>query len=248
MDDEETDEPGASGGARVEVLPSFRCHLGGREVRLSRALSSLVVTVALEPRGLTREGLPARLWPDVDPPDASKRLRQALWRIRRETGDRLLEVTPDLVALRGEVTVDLRRGERLARRVIKGDVPAGWSGTGMLGRQMLPGWQEEEVCAARDRWDRLRLLALEGLAEHTLASGDVPAAIELAEAATRVDELSEAPHRLAAAAHLTRGDHVSAWRVFLRYRRLLAEAIGLEPSSGFRDLVERVRPDSLRFG
>ncbi|TDD85631.1 AfsR/SARP family transcriptional regulator [Actinomadura rubrisoli] len=230
----------------LDLLSCFRCRTGDTEIRLPHALCALIVTVALEPGGLSRASVQSRLWPDVPSPEAGKRLRQALWRVRRETGDRVLDVTPAQVALAGGVDVDLREAERVARAVVKGEARAvAPAGTALLARELLPGWTDEGVRAARDRWDRLRLHALERLAEHALASGDAPGAIELAEAATRVDELGETPHRLTAAAHLARGDHVSAWRVFLRYRRLLIEEIGLEPSSLFRNLFQQPEVRSL---
>ncbi|MFB4306308.1 BTAD domain-containing putative transcriptional regulator [Actinomadura sp. GTD37] len=206
-----------------------------------------------------RGSLQGRLWPDAAPAEAAKRLRQALWRVRRETGARILTVTPVHVGLAADVEVDLHRGERLARRitgaagpdgVLSRDVPPerpalDAKDVGLLGGVLLPCWPDGDVRAAGDRWDRLRLLALERLAEHALASGDTMGAIELAEAAARVDGLAETSYRITAAAHLARADHVSAWRVYTRYRRLLGEEMRLEPSPGFRDLVERPRRRTL---
>ncbi|MEU8119557.1 BTAD domain-containing putative transcriptional regulator [Spirillospora sp. NPDC049024] len=234
MHDDRNDDAG------LRLLPSFRCVLGGREVSLSQALCRLLVTVALEPGGLARESLHGRLWPDTPPAEAGKRLRQALWRVRRDTGARILAVTSAHVALVSAVDVDLHRAEGLARQVAGGGSPAvGSADVRLLGSELLPSWPDEDVRSARDRWDRLRLLALERLAEQALANGDVAAAIELAELAARADRLAEAPHRITAAAHLMRGDHVAAWRVYTRYQGLLVEELGIEPSPGFRSLVER---------
>ncbi|WP_141581719.1 BTAD domain-containing putative transcriptional regulator [Actinomadura sp. WMMA1423] len=229
----------AAEDAGLGLLTSFRCRVGGRDVGLPPAPRRLIVAVALEPGGLGRGSLQGRLWPDVESAEAAKRLRQALWRVRRDTGERLLAVTPSHVALAEDVDVDLRRGERLARLVAGGTVAAAQPDeVELLGGELLPCWPDEDVWGVRDRWNLLRLLALERLAGHALAAGDVTGAIDLAEAAARVDALSEASHRIMAAVHLARGDQVSAWRVFTRYRRLLDEEMGLEPSAEFRGLLE----------
>ncbi|WP_242884622.1 AfsR/SARP family transcriptional regulator [Actinomadura litoris] len=229
---------------RLELLPSFRCQAGGREVRLSEGLSSLVVTVVLEPAWSARRTVQARLWPDAEPGGAAKRMRQALWRVRRETGGGLLEVTAGHVRLARGVGLDLREAEDLARAVIDGASAVGAvrpAGASVLGRELLHGWTDEAVLEARARWDRLRILALERLAEQSLAIGGTADALEFAGMAAEADAFGEAPHRIMAAAHLGRGDHVSAWRVYAHYRRFLKRELGLEPSGGFRALVEALK-------
>ncbi|MEU5877561.1 bacterial transcriptional activator domain-containing protein [Spirillospora sp. NPDC047279] len=226
-------------GDALELMPSVRCRVGGVEVPLTEGMCALVVMVALENGGVSRRVLQARLWPGLDAGDAAKRLRQLLWRVKRETGDRLLDTSGGSVRLAADVSVDLRTAERRARRVVSGEPPeradpAEWS---FLGRALLADWLDEGAWEAQDRWNRLRLLALERLAEQALRAGDHPGAIEFASTAVGVDELNEVPHRVMAAAYLARGDLASAWRVFTRFQQLLGREMGLEPSPAFRDLV-----------
>ncbi|WP_192809846.1 AfsR/SARP family transcriptional regulator [Actinomadura rudentiformis] len=224
-------------------MPSVRCHLDGLEVPLTEGMRSLVITVALEGDGLSRRSLQVRMWPDLESYSAAKRLRQLLWRVKRETGDRLLNAASGCVRLAESVSVDLHWAERRARGIVNGEVPASidtdeWS---FLGEELLSGWPDESVWEAQDRWNRLRLHALERLAERALDVGDIPAAIEFASAAVSVDEFNEVPHRVMAAAYLARGDIASSWRVFTKFQQLLRREMGLEPSSSFRDLVGRRR-------
>ncbi|MFI0447119.1 BTAD domain-containing putative transcriptional regulator [Actinomadura sp. 6N118] len=224
-------------------MPSVRCHLDGFEVPLTEGMRSLVITVALEGDGLPRRALQVRMWPDLESCSAAKRLRQLLWRVKRETGDRLLNAASGCVRLAETVSVDLRSAERRARGIVNGEIcpsidPAEWS---FLGEELLSGWPDESVWEAQDRWNRLRLLALERLAERALQAGDFPAAIELASVAVSVDEFNEVPHRVIAAAYLERGDLASSWRVFTKFQQLLRREMGLEPSASFRDLVGRGR-------
>ncbi|MGI5207123.1 hypothetical protein ACQEU6_36805 [Spirillospora sp. CA-108201] len=127
--------------AGLGLLGLFRCRVGGRDVRPAPAPRRLIVTVALEPGGLGRESLQGRLWPDAEAAEPAKRLRQSLWRVRRETGARLLAVTPSHVALADGVDVDLRRGERLARPGGRGSGHgrgAGRGGAARSGAAALP--------------------------------------------------------------------------------------------------------------
>ncbi|MFG2002069.1 BTAD domain-containing putative transcriptional regulator [Spirillospora sp. NPDC048911] len=229
-----------SDGGSLELMPSVRCHLDGFEVPLTDGMRSLVIAVALEGDGLSRRALQVRMWPDLETCGAAKRLRQMLWRVKRETGDRLLIATSDCVRLAENVSVDLHAAERRAREVVNGTPtatdPAEWF---FLGEELLSGWPDESVWEARDRWNRLRLLALERLAEQALKAGDCPTAIELASLAVSVDEFNEVPHRVMAAAYLARGDLAGAWRVFTRFQQLLRREMGLEPSAAFRALIGR---------
>ncbi|GAA2596737.1 BTAD domain-containing putative transcriptional regulator [Actinomadura fulvescens] len=227
-------------GGSLELMPSVRCHLDGLEVPLTDGMRSLVITVALEGDGLSRRALQNRMWPDLESCGAAKRLRQLLWRVKRETGDRLLTATSGCVRLAETVSVDLHSAERRAREAVNGETPAyidpaEWS---FLGEELLSSWPDENVWEAQDRWNRLRLLALERLAERALEGGDVPSAIELASMAVSVDEFNEIPYRVMASAYLARGDLASSWRVFTKFQQLLRREMGLEPSAAFRALIE----------
>ncbi|WP_018653301.1 AfsR/SARP family transcriptional regulator [Actinomadura flavalba] len=222
---------------RVGLLPAFRCVRDERTVPLPAAPSALIVAVAIAEPGVARRALQARLWPDLPPEAAARRLRQLLWRARRATGTGLFEVTPDAVRLAADVAVDLREGTALARRVLSGERPPPAS-CALLGRSLLrEGPDCGTVQAERDRWDRLRIVALERLAEHRLGAGDALGALELAGRAAEVDELAEAPHRIMALAHLARNDDASACRLYVDYRRRVARELHIQPSGAFRDLL-----------
>ncbi len=227
---------------RVELLSAFRCRFEDRDLRFADAPGALIVTVALAGESLGRRAVQARLWPDLPPSLAAKRLRQLLWRIRREAG--VLDADAGEVWLAPGVEVDLHEAEARARHVVEGGplaaaprtkgAPDAWR---FLGDALLPGWTDDHVLAAQDRWDRLRLVALERLAERSLEDGAPLDAIEFAALATGVDELAETAYRTMAAAHLARGDMAGARRVYTRYARLVRRELGVEPSAAFRNLA-----------
>ncbi len=189
--------------------------------------------------------LQGRVWPDLEPEAAAKRLRQLLWRVRTATAGRLLDVSMEQVRLADHVEVDLYDAERFARRAMEhGSAPP--AEHAVLGRELLADWQDGTVLDAQERWNRLRLMALERLAEESLRAGAVLDAIEFAGMATMVDEFDEIPRRIMVSAYSLRGDHAGARRVYDAYRRLLRTELGLEPSPEFKELLSRNGDMSLK--
>lgn len=222
----------------VELLPALRCRAGGRQLDLPSGLQTLLVCVLLDGE-VTRKSIEARLWPELPPAAAGKRLRQSLWRLGKATGGAVLETESEFLRVRSGVRVDLFD----ARRRIKGLLQGTGSGRprtnewDFLRLPLLSGWTSEEALSAQREWDRMRLLALEQLAEECLGAGDAFACMEFAETALNLDELCERPHRQLASAHLARGDRVAVHRAYRRYRALLWAELGVEPSREFQDLM-----------
>jgi len=219
----------------VRLLGGFSCMIGKHEVELTELPASLVVQLALEGRTLSRRSVLARLWPDLPLAQAGKRLRQTLWRIRSLTDGRLLRVTTETISLMARV--DLPELEFFAKG-IAGEghrtLPAEWW---LLTEELLPGWDDEVAIRAQDRWNQLRLLALQDLAGELLRAGDIMGAIEAATQATRVDELSESSHRTLVGAHLARADMARAQLTYRHYSRMLHRELGVRPSSEFTRLL-----------
>jgi DNA-binding SARP family transcriptional activator len=163
-------------------------------------------------------------------------------RARQATGEAILRVTQETVELRDDVEVDFKRVEALARSVVQGgavleagdDVQERWWA---LCLELLNDRDDAHVLEARDHWDRLRMLALEELARGYLRVEATAAAIELATAATKVDELSEPPHRIVAEAYLLRRDFALARRTYAHYAKKLRTELGAGPSLDFEQLV-----------
>lgn len=206
---------------------------------------NLVALLALEDRRVPRALIAERLWPDIEPEAAAKRLRQTLWRIRRLTADRVVRASQDTVGLAEGVRVDIEEAVTLARHILSpeavNDELAAIGDWRPLGLPLLPGCESEEVYLARQRWDRLRLLALERLAEASLAQGRIPDAIELASVAIAVDDLNEGLHRLLVRANLARRDIATAKRIHAGYSLLLREELDVEPSPEFRSIFATPR-------
>ncbi|GAA2092673.1 AfsR/SARP family transcriptional regulator [Actinomadura alba] len=233
----------STGGGCVHLLSAFTCRIDGGEVALAELPRNLVINLVLGRHRMSRGALMARLWPDEEPERAAKRLRQILWRIRRLTQGRIVSADHEVIGLAEDTCVDFTAALDLARFAVSATATLPelairsldhWR---PLAQPLLPGSTSDEVHMARQRWDRLRLLALEKIADAMLLSGDIPAAIELASYAVEVDDLSEGPYRVLAQAHLARNDIGMAQRVYGAYAALLRESLGVGPSAEFGDIL-----------
>jgi basic membrane lipoprotein Med (substrate-binding protein (PBP1-ABC) superfamily)/DNA-binding SARP family transcriptional activator len=90
------------------------------------------------------------------------------------------------------------------------------------------------------RLESLRLDAVEGLAELELDNDRPQEALRFAEDAISTDPLREFPRRLSMIALYRLGRHPEALSSFQRFRSLLADELGLDPSPELRQLYERM--------
>jgi DNA-binding SARP family transcriptional activator len=205
--------------------------LGGQHV---------VAYLALRDQPTRRAQLAGALWGDRTDDRAFANLRSSLWRLR--------QATPDLVRDRGEclelgtgVTVDHRERLAWADRILHGprrdaDLEIDVNAAG-LASELLPAWSQDWVLIERERLRQRMLHALEALVELLVAAGDCSRAIDVGLCAIRLEPFRESTHRAVIAAHLAEGNHGEAHRQFQRFRELLADELGLEPSDRMAELL-----------
>jgi DNA-binding SARP family transcriptional activator len=92
-----------------------------------------------------------------------------------------------------------------------------------------------------DEWRHLRAKALEALATRLLAAARLAEAEGAARAAMRVDPLRETPHGILIRIQLAGGNQSDAIESFGDYRRLLHDALGLEPTAHLCELMPAAR-------
>lgn len=205
----------------------------------------LALLLAVRGQALSAEQIIERLWPDAEPGAAGVTLRSAISSLRRTLEPGL----PARAASRYILTrhagyawnsasgawVDLdeflacladpREPARLERAVqlYQGDYLADEPG--------LP-WADAE----RERLRAAFLQAVQTLAEHRLAHGELAAAAELARRGLARDGLHEPLYRTLMLAQARAGDSAGALRTYERCRAALVDALGSEPSTQTRDL------------
>ena len=145
--------------------------------------------------------------------------------------------------------MDARRFERLVAtglaQMESGDRPAATA----TFRQALELWRgpalsdfayEEFAQPYVQRFGDLHLDAVEALAAAELESGKTTGLIGLLEAAIRDDPLRERSRELLMTALYRSGRHPEALRTYDRFRELLVEELGLEPSPPLQHLRDRM--------
>ena len=189
-----------------------------------------------------RASVAGTLWPESTEEHAYSNLRSALTRLSRLTRDAVL-VTPLDLCLAEGVSVDIRESRALAHRLLdpdavlrEGDLTA--RAIAALSVDALPDWYDDWVLVEAEEWRQLRLHALEALADRLLAEARFGEATGAALAAVRAEPLRESSRAAVIRVHLAEGNQSEALAEFGRYRALLHEELGLEPTSRLRDLVD----------
>jgi DNA-binding SARP family transcriptional activator len=225
-------------GARLTLLNGFRLECDDDTVRLPSSVQRLLALVALAPDPLTRPRIAFTLWNESTESHAYGSLRSALWRLR-QLKHRVVVATEDTLALAPGVLVDYHHGLRLANGLLEEHADAAAISLlgGPLAGELLPGWYDDWVLDERERYNELRLHALEALCELNLHEGRVGHAIDACLTAVRIDPLRESSHRALIRAYLTEGNRAEALRHYRRFARRLRDETGLRPSAQMDELV-----------
>jgi len=221
---------------RLSLLGAFRLERAGAPLRVPPSSQRLLAFVALHERPLRRAFVAGTLWIDSPEERAAANLRSALWRLRR-TGSELVEAAGPLLALGGDVDVDLRESEELARDVVSGACPDLALDAAAFASDLLPDWYDDWVLLERERYRQLRLRALERLCERLADAGRLDEALASGLAAAAAEPLRESAHRAIVRVHLANGNSGEALRQYRLYAALLRAQLGLEPSPLIRELL-----------
>jgi DNA-binding SARP family transcriptional activator len=203
----------------------------------------LIALLALNGR-CARTHAAATLWPDCTDAVAAARLRAVLWRLRhRHAGvPPLLDIGDSSLALNPEVVVDVhgfrQSAELLIRPHIDNDEAEQAAHAVLHASELLPGWYDDWVLAARERLQYQRLSALDALAARRRRQRRTHEALEAARAAIGIEPLHESAHRNIVETHLDNGDVVEAIQHYQRFQAMLDRELGLPPSALFREVVE----------
>jgi DNA-binding SARP family transcriptional activator len=229
-------------GLEICLLGAFRFWVHGTALPAVRGESQrLLALLALRDRALTRASVAGTLWPDASEDHAYSSLRSALGRLTRVARD-AVAVTPLDLCLADGVSVDLRDARALAHRILSpgGALPEedlDPESVAVLSIDVLPDWYDDWVVVEAEEWRQLRLHALEALADRLLAEGRYGDAIGAALAAVRSEPLRESARAAVIRVHLAEGNQSDAVMEFERYRAVLSDELGLEPTPRLSDLV-----------
>jgi SARP family transcriptional regulator, regulator of embCAB operon len=215
-------------------------------VPLPLGAQRLLAFLAVHRVPLLRTHVGEALWPESHRRRASANLRSALWRIR-QAGHNVVDPAGGRLGLCADVAVDVREQVTLARRLLDRSLswPDGALGShtaAKLSADLLCDWYDEWLLLERDRWNQLRLHALEALAEHLLAAGEYSQAVEAALAAVWAEPLRESAHRILVRVHAAEGNLSEAVGQYRRYRQLLHRELSTSPTAQMEELIRALTP------
>ena len=224
---------------RLTLLGAFDLSVGGESVPLPMNGQRVLVFLALHGGSLLRSFVAGSLWLDSPEDRAAGSLRSALWRLNRR--HRFVETDGERLHLAANVAVDVDEAAAQARRLLdpaQCECPS--PETLLLSRDLLPDWYEDWVAVERERFRQLRVHALERLCDRLVEADRFGEAIEVGLAAMKSEPLRESAHRALVRAHLAEGNPSEAIDQYRRFRTLLHDELGLEPSPKMEALIASV--------
>lgn len=231
---------------RLTLFDRWRLVDDGSVVDLPFRSQRLLTLLALHGRQ-NRARVAGTLWPEVDEPRAQASLRAAVSDVAHRA-PRILDKGHGELGLQNGVAVDVDEFRRDAAETLSGRSPqlrVRFDRPLLVGGELLPGWYDDWVFVERERIHQLRLHVLEALAEGLLEHGAYGHALHVALEAVATDPLRESSRRCVVRIHLAEGNTVEAIREFNRFRSLLHEELGVEPTDHITELV-RVSPNGAR--
>jgi len=231
-------------GCKVDLIGGFRLRLHDRVVELPLGAQRLISYLALEGSWVTRTYAAEMLWPDSRRRQAAANLRTALWRVRGQACNDVVWTAPGRLALADTVAVDMQEAAKQARALIEAPVGQGAELPGVnaetvsrLSIRLLPGWYDDWVVSEQERWDQLRLHALEAAAEVLLCRGQHMLALEAGLVAARSELFRESAHRVIIRVYLAEGNWGAAMQHYQDYRRMLRRELNLAPTTAMDELM-----------
>jgi DNA-binding SARP family transcriptional activator len=226
----------------MTLLGGFGLTVRGRPIALPPSAQRPLVGLALHPGDQDRTVLGAMLYPDLGRRQVLASLRTALWRAKREAGQSIVDVHGERLRLVDGADVDLRRWMRRAQSLILEPRRDPCEDTNdmidLLSCELLPSWGETWLVVERQRWDLLRLHALECLAEWFPTRGRYIDALVAGFAALAIEPYRESAHRAIIKVHLAEGNSASALAQYHRCQRLLTRELGIRPTAQLQALVQ----------
>jgi DNA-binding SARP family transcriptional activator len=230
----------------IGLLGGFECTRAGSRIALPLGTQRLLALLALKECGMHRAGAAERLWPDSSTGRAAGNLRSALWKGRRIAETMVIECDGPRLRISPSVIVDFHVVQSQARQLLEGgflvDDHDCEALVAVLSRELLPDWADDWLVLERERWDQVRLHALESVAQKLRSGEQYLGALKAALAAVAVEPIRETAHRIVIEVHLAEGNAASALRHYQRYRGLLHRELGVTPSPRMIELANALLP------
>jgi DNA-binding SARP family transcriptional activator len=229
---------------QVRLFGAFEARVDGTPVALaSTRAQSLLAYLALQNGAAQRRDRVAYLlWPDSTEQQARTNLRHLLHTVRAAVpdADRYLDATAQTLTLR-DFSADTAAFDAASAEA-GDDIERLRKTIELYPGDLLDGWYDDWLLAARDRYRQGAIAVLGRLVPLLEARGDVDEALHYAERARALDRLAEEPYRALMRLHDAQGDRARAVRVYHEYVAVLEGELGVAPSAQTQALYEALLP------
>jgi DNA-binding SARP family transcriptional activator len=226
----------------LEILDRFRLRAATIDIDVPPRSAMVLAYLAIRDRPVRRSVVADALWPALTERRALASLRSSIYRLHAPAPGPIVRATGESLELVPWLRVDLRDAIILARDLATTDrVPSSVERVmGVLGRDLLPDWEQDWIEPEREHFRQLRLRALDALAERLTLAGRHAEAVEVAQTALIVEPLSETAERALIEAFVDEGNEALAVREYETFRRRLWHDLRLRPSAD----LDQIRPRS----
>lgn len=234
-------------------------------IRLQKEMA-LLVYLAETHRAHTRMALATLFWPELDQSGALAALRRALYQLKSDIGDNLLDVTPHMVSLHNNLALwrDTQHFVDMARQCTDHehppDAPLASCLTAM--REAITFYTDDFLagfslpdCPMFDEWqffareelraEYLRILAL--LTTSYERQGDWEHGVEMARLWLSREPDHEPAHRALIRLYAMGGQYAAARRQYETCRRMLAEHLGARPGEETENLYRAIEAPAIHM-
>ena len=227
---------------QLRLIGPFQARRSGRTESVPHSAARLLAMLTLV-GPMSRLHAGEQLWPDTDQARSSANLRSTLTRLNA-VDNAFLEITGDVLSLSEDVAVDVDDVLTWVNLTIYGAATqaATTAPPPSIGKEVLPGWDEQWLTDPRERVRLLQAQALETAAERLIAAGRPAEALPYALAAVQAQPWSESANRLIIEIHARRGDPSNALRRFRRFRAALQLELGIQPGPEMLAAIRQLYP------
>ncbi len=231
---------------RLRLLGGFALDVDGERLSVADSSQRLLALLALRRGSQCRVVLADMLWPDKPETRAAANLRTALWRLPAPGGLHLVTCDGTQLKLSHDVLVDVLESDHAGWALVDDRCPGlGECDPDMFLVELLPGWYDDWVVFERERTAQLHLRFLEAMTHRLLALGQTTKALDVALRVVDADPFRERSQRALLAVYRSEGSLGEALRQYERYRRLIRETFGCEPSPELRAMVHIPTPPTV---
>jgi DNA-binding SARP family transcriptional activator len=230
---------------RVNLFGPFEAQVNGRPLPHLRTRKGQWLLALLALRGgaeVERERLAGLLWPESPGSHGLANLRNSLRDLRQALGpeaERLRAPTPRTLSL--DVTGAAVDVVEFDRAIARGDLPSLERAVALYRGPLLQGCGEEWAFQERQLREQSYLQALETLADHALAAGDLAGAERSLRHVVAVEPLRESAHRGRIRILAAGGNYAAALLAYRELREQLHDQVNAEPDPETRALFEQLR-------